>query len=80
MAKINDKISHLSTVRKTLKGIQKEDVERISITYAMIRRHHKYVHIYTKKGELSLSLTWKEFAHICDRLDYLNGEKLKYLA
>ena len=79
MAKINGKISHLSTVRKTLKGIKKEDVERINIGYAMIRGYRKDVTIYTKTEEIQFDLTSREFGYIAYRLDELNGEKLQYL-
>ena len=81
MAKMNDKIVRIGTVKKALNELKKEDVERVGITYAMIRGHRKYVHIRLREErDLDLELTWNEFREICHLLDFLNGEKLEYLS
>ena len=80
MAKINDRVVRIGTVKKVLKELSKGDVVEIRIGYAMFTCHRKFVVIKLKNNErLSLDLTWKEFREICYTLDYLNGEKLKYL-
>lgn len=80
MAKMNDKIVRIGTVKKALKELKKEDVVEIRIGYAMISCHRKFVVIELVNNErLCLDLTWKEFREISYTLDFLNGEKLKYL-
>ena len=65
--------------KEFFKDASKEDVENISITYAMISFHRKYVHIRMyEKEDLDLELTWNEFRHISFLLDSLSTEELKY--
>lgn len=80
MAKMNDKIVRIGTVKRAVKELKKEDVVEIDIGYAMFRCHRKFVVISLVNNEqLCLNLTWKEFREICYTLDFLNGEKLQYL-
>lgn len=80
MAKMNNRVVRIGTIKKELYKLSKEDVKAIGITYAMIRFHRKYVHIRLyEKEDLDLELTWNEFRKINFILDSLTKEELKYL-
>lgn len=79
MAKMNERVVRVGTIKKELYKLSKEDVESIGITYAMITFHRKYVHIRLyEKEDLDLELTWNEFRNISFLLDSLSTEELKY--
>ena len=64
MAKINNKVVRVGTVKKELYKLNKDDVEKIVLTYGMIRGHRKYVEIYTKDTKLNIEVTYNEFGNI----------------
>ena len=78
MAKINNKVVRVGTVKKELNKLNKDDVEKIVLTYGMIRGHRKYVEIYTKDTKLNIEVTYNEFGNISFLLDSLSKEELKY--
>lgn len=78
MAKMNNKVVRVGTVKKELYKLNKDDVEKIVLTYGMIRGHRKCVDIYTKDTKLNLEVTYNEFGNISFILDSLSKEELKY--
>lgn len=78
MAKMNNKVVRVGTVKKELYKLNKDDVKKIVLTYGMIRGQRKYVEIYTKDTKLNIEVTYKEFGNISFLLDSLSKEELKY--